>query len=693
MRRRLISIAAALTLCLSLCPVWALSEVAGNLDFSDPAAIPAGDGYQWDEGSGTLTLQGVRIDGTVTLPGNREVTVVTGEASSIAVLEIAKNGLYLQSADVVFDGPGELTILNRISNGMNGDTLTVAQGAKVTVEGSIDIGQSGGMDGSVLVNGTLTVSGGAGTAISAGEVVIGGSGTLRVSGERGVKVNGMLPGGVSDFTGAFTIERGGTFAADCGEYNLLVSGTFPEGFPVNTAVCFPDGYLPSDYKVTLDTQRQAITLAEKDATVEWWENPEDRNSYLIGAVSGPFSLHETHSWGDWQRSETHHWKECGFGGCAQKNSYGAHRYDDDLDAVCNDCQYVRTVAHVHSWAPEWSYDSACHWHECTAPGCDITGNGQKGSYGPHSYYSDGDTACRVCGCPRTVAPPVPTPPSGPSGGSSDSVWYVTVERADHGKVTSNRARASSGSTVTLTVAPVAGYALDALTVTDSRGTELELTAKSDGRYTFNMPSRDVTVRASFAPLPKDGEEPCGGGADCPSRRFPDVGGVGTWYHEAVDFVLRNGLMDGSASGNFVPDGLLTRAMLAQILYNQAGRPPVTGDSPFADVLPGRWYANAVIWASRNGLVEGFGGGRFAPDEPVTREQLAVMLWRYAGSPAAAEKELRFRDANEASGYALGALRWAVENGVVNGYEDGRLEPGGPVTRAQAAQMLMNFFRL
>ena len=99
---------------------------------------------------------------------------------------------------------------------------------------------------------------------------------------------------------------------------------------------------------------------------------------------------------------------------------------------------------------------------------------------------------------------------------------------------------------------------------------------------------------------------------------------------------------------------------------------------------------AVRWATSQGIVGGYGNGTFGPNDPITREQLAVMLWRYSGSPAATNKELHFNDTDEISGFALEAMRWAVENGILNGYGDGRLGPRGQATRAQAAQMLKNF---
>ena len=210
---------------------------------------------------------------------------------------------------------------------------------------------------------------------------------------------------------------------------------------------------------------------------------------------------------------------------------------------------------------------------------------------------------------------------------------------------------------------------------------MKLTEKGGGKYAFTMPAGSVKVRAVFAPLG------CGGGAGCPSRAFSDLN-TGAWYHEAVDFALEQGLMNGYGDGTFRPDGGLSRGMLAQILYNKAGRPAAAG-SVFPDVAEGHRYAAAIAWAAEQGVVDGYGDGRFGPGGSVTREQLAVMLWRYAGNPAAGAAP-DFRDADEAGNYALEALSWAAESGVISGYGDGRLAPKEVVTRAQAAQMLKNY---
>lgn len=274
------------------------------------------------------------------------------------------------------------------------------------------------------------------------------------------------------------------------------------------------------------------------------------------------------------------------------------------------------------------------------------------------------------------------------GGGGSNTYPVTVEDASHGTVKTDRTRASSGTAVTITVTPDSGYELDALTVTDSRGNELTLTDKGNGRYTFKMPSGKVTVEAVFTAMET--------GHDCPSLDFTDLD-ITAWYHEAVDYALENGMMSGYGSGVFGPNNSLSRAMLCQILYNLEDR-PATGQSAFDDVANTAWYADAVTWANANGIVSGYGDGCFGPNDAITREQLATILWRYAqfkgydttqGGMAIRE----FSDYETISDYAVDAMTWAVNTGVVGGYEDKTLRPRNGATRAQVAQMLMNFLKI
>jgi len=174
-----------------------------------------------------------------------------------------------------------------------------------------------------------------------------------------------------------------------------------------------------------------------------------------------------------------------------------------------------------------------------------------------------------------------------------------------------------------------------------------------------------------------------------SKSFADVP-VDNWAADAVSFVGAHELFNGTAPGRFSPVMPMSRGMLAQVLYNLESNPKQTAANVFTDIDNSKWYAEAVSWAAGRGIVGGYGNGTFGPNDPITREQLAVMLWRYAGSPAATDKELYFNDTDEISSFALDAMRWAVENGVLNGYGDGRLNPQGQATRAQVAQMLKNY---
>lgn len=176
-----------------------------------------------------------------------------------------------------------------------------------------------------------------------------------------------------------------------------------------------------------------------------------------------------------------------------------------------------------------------------------------------------------------------------------------------------------------------------------------------------------------------------------AKSFADVN-ADSWAMDAVAFVSAHELFSGTSANGFSPDLPMTRGMLAQVLHNLENNPGRPFAGTFSDVSTDAWYSEAVAWAAERGIVSGYGNGLFGPGDNITREQLAVMLWRYAGEPAATNKELHFHDADEVSGYALDALRWAVENGIINGKGGGILDPQGQATRAQVAQMLMNYLK-
>ena len=178
--------------------------------------------------------------------------------------------------------------------------------------------------------------------------------------------------------------------------------------------------------------------------------------------------------------------------------------------------------------------------------------------------------------------------------------------------------------------------------------------------------------------------------------FTDVSGH--WAAKAITYVYGNGLMNGTGETTFAPDQLLNRAMLAAILHRLAGEPAVTGEyEAFTDVASETWYTSAVAWASANGIVSGVGGGRFAPMEAITREQLATMLYRYArysGLDTSAKGDLsKFTDGDQIASWASDAMAWAVGAGLLSGKTANVIDPTGDATRAEVATILMRFAEL
>ena len=173
-----------------------------------------------------------------------------------------------------------------------------------------------------------------------------------------------------------------------------------------------------------------------------------------------------------------------------------------------------------------------------------------------------------------------------------------------------------------------------------------------------------------------------------ANSFTDVRST-DWFSDAVSYVQERGLMSGTSATHFSPNEPTTRAMLVTILYRAAGQPETTGQSSFADVLARDYFANAVAWASENNIVTGYSRTRFGSNDPVSREQIATLLWRYAGSPSAGSAQ-NFADRNQISDYAADAVNWARANGIVNGRPGNRFDPKENATRAEVATILRNF---
>ena len=252
-----------------------------------------------------------------------------------------------------------------------------------------------------------------------------------------------------------------------------------------------------------------------------------------------------------------------------------------------------------------------------------------------------------------------------SSSSSSTSNTVSASTASNGKVALDKSTAKKGDTVTVTVTPDAGYQLDKLTVTDAKGKTVDVTKKSDGKYTFTMPDGKVTITPTFSKI--EDVKPSKNG-------FDDVASS-DWFADAVKYVSDKGLMSGTGSDKFAPSATTTRAMLMTVLARYAGEDTTGGAT---------WYEKSMEWAKAKGVSDGTN-----PNANITREQLVTMMYRYAGSPKADGKLDSFSDAASVSTYAADAMQWAVANGIVNG-SNGKLNPQNNATRAEVAAILMRF---
>lgn len=269
------------------------------------------------------------------------------------------------------------------------------------------------------------------------------------------------------------------------------------------------------------------------------------------------------------------------------------------------------------------------------------------------------------------------------GGGGERTYPPTILETEHGTVTVDPTHPRQGDPVTITAQPDEGYEVGEVTVTRPNGSQVELTENSDGTWDFTQPGESVTIAVTFR---------CNGGGLCPSAHLTDVE-LNAWYHEAVDYVVEHGIMAGVSTTAFQPNGSLTRGQVVQILHNLEGKPEETAEAPFTDTA-GHWALEAIAWAAQNNVVAGYDDGTFGPEKLVTREEFAQMMYNYAkfkGYDLTAGGDLaQFPDAGAISDWAETALSWANGKGLINGHDNGTIDPQGNTTRAQAASIMKNF---
>ena len=265
----------------------------------------------------------------------------------------------------------------------------------------------------------------------------------------------------------------------------------------------------------------------------------------------------------------------------------------------------------------------------------------------------------------------------PSSGRDDSDPRYAVgipDKTENGSVSVSPKNASQGDRVTVTAEPDEGYELDSLKVLDKNGKELELTDKGDGRFTFIMPAGRVEVKAAFTEEAKIS----------PFRDVP----TDAYYYEAVKWAQKKEITGGIGDGLFGPNQPCTRAQIVTFLWRAAGAPVVNYAMDLTDVPSDAYYAEAVRWALSQGITTGTADGRFAPDATCTRAQGMTFLFR--ASKASADGAPAFSDV-AADAYYAEAVKWATDNGITNGTTSSTFSPGSGCTRAQIVTFLWRLY--
>lgn len=286
-----------------------------------------------------------------------------------------------------------------------------------------------------------------------------------------------------------------------------------------------------------------------------------------------------------------------------------------------------------------------------------------------------------------------------SGGSHRYDGYITIINPKNGTVSVSDDWADEDQKITLTITPDKGYVVDKIEIVDAEGDKIDAkkVEDEDNEYTFRMANCDVTVTVTFKEEGKtEDKEETNETEETTTPEtvaFSDVS-ESDWFYKGVSYVVENGMMNGVGDDQFAPNAPLTREMLAVVLYNMEKQPESTGVNPFADVKADMWYTDAIVWANANGIVAGYDDSTFGLGDSITREQLAAILYRYAqmkGYDVTEKADLTgYADSTAISGYAVEAMQWANANGIVNGMTATTLAPQGTATRAQVATMLMNF---
>lgn len=275
--------------------------------------------------------------------------------------------------------------------------------------------------------------------------------------------------------------------------------------------------------------------------------------------------------------------------------------------------------------------------------------------------------------------------AGSAGGGGAPTYRPGIEQSEGGNISITPSSPVCGDTVTIIPTPDKGYIVGSITVIGQDGNEVPVAGSDNGSWSFIQPDGSVTIEVIFM-------------EELTTPPFIDVP-VGSWFERAAHYVYENGLMMGTSPITFSPDESTSRAMIVTILWRMEDRPTADSNMPYTDVAEGQWYTEAIRWAASEGIVNGYGDGSFGSDDPITREQLAAILYRYAqykgydvriGENTNILSYLDFGQINE---YAIPAMQWACGTDIISGTSTSTLEPQEGATRAQTATILMRFLSL
>ena len=670
-------------------------------------------------GGGQFTMYGGEISGNTATVRGGGVSVSGGEfnmrggtigGAAADKANKAKNG----GGGVHVSNSGEFTMSGSASITNN----TADNGGGVYVGG----GQFTMYGGEISGN-TATVSGG-GVSVSGGTFTMSGG---RITGNNG---SGVFVNDGTKFivSGAPTVT-GNTRNRDIDSNVYLTGGT-------NTTITIGTGGLTdgASIGVTKGASRLGSVIATGATKDYSGKFSSDDSTYVVKHEGDKLVLKKeetkpsehSHTYGKWSKDDTNHWHQCTDADCPDKaesiKDKAAHVYDNDADATCNVCGYVRTVTPGNipvsgvalntttatlevgktttltaTVTPDNATDNKVTWTSSDTSVATVAANGtvtavKAGTTAITATAADGSGKYATC----TVTVTGGTTPSQPGGGgssgggggsssgsssgggggsSSPSNHPVKAEvsKDPDGSVSLSKTSAAKGDKVTITVKPERYYEVDKVIVRDSKGKQLAVKDNGDGTFTFEMPADKVTVEPSFSWV----------------NPFADVADS-AYYVDAVEWMLKREVTQGTTETTFSPDLNCTRAQIVTFLWRVAGSPEAKGTVSFADVSADSYYAKAVAWAVENGITDGIGGGLFSPDATCTRAQSAVFLYRVAGSPAV-NGSAGFSDV-AADAYYAQAVAWAKEHGITDGIGGGLFGSDNDCTRAQIAAFLYRYMK-